>query len=101
MKKNKIMNNKEFLQQLSKDTNTSLENTKKLVNSIIDEMGIAFEEGENVLFNDFGTFEIKKRMERIVVNPSTHQRMLVPPKLVLNFKPVSSLRDKFKKKGGN
>ena len=34
-------------------------------------------------------------MERIVVNPNTKQRMLVPPKLVMSFKPSNLLKDKF------
>lgn len=46
---------------------------------------------------DFGTFELKNRMERIVVNPSTGQRMMVPPKIVLSFKPVASVKNKMKK----
>ena len=51
----------------------------------------------NVLtFQEFGTFEVKKKMERISVNPVTKQRFLVPPKLVLGFKPSVSLKDKFK-----
>jgi nucleoid DNA-binding protein len=40
---------------------------------------------------------VKKKLERIVVNPSTKQRMMVPPKLVLSFKPSSAVKDKFKK----
>ena len=36
-------------------------------------------------------------MERVITNPATGQRMLVPPKLVLGFKPISSLKDKIKK----
>lgn len=47
----------------------------------------------------FGTFEVKKRLERIVVNPGTKQRMLVPPKLVLGFKPIASLKEKVKNGG--
>ena len=31
---------------------------------------------------------MKKRMERVVVNPTTKKRQLVPPKLVLGFRPV-------------
>jgi len=34
-----------------------------------------------------------------LVNPSTGQRMLVPPKLVLNFKPVASIKEKLKNGG--
>lgn len=45
----------------------------------------------------FGTFEVKKRMERVVVNPATRQKMLVPPKMILNFKPSSLLKGKIKK----
>ena len=44
----------------------------------------------------FGVFELKNRMERIVVKPSTGQRMLVPPKIVVNFKPAQSVKDKLK-----
>ncbi|NDW13901.1 HU family DNA-binding protein, partial [Bacteroides sp. 214] len=31
------------------------------------------------------TFSVKKKEERIIINPSTKQRMLVPPKLALIF----------------
>ncbi|EXY65380.1 HU family DNA-binding protein, partial [Bacteroides fragilis] len=44
----------------------------------------------------FGTFEVKKKAERIVINPVTKLRLLVPPKLVLAFKPSPILKDKFK-----
>ncbi len=40
--------------------------------------------------------ETKKKMERVIVNPSTGQRMLVPPKLVLSFKPNQTWKDKLK-----
>ena len=35
----------------------------------------------------FGSFEVKKKAERISINPASKQRMLVPPKLVLSYKP--------------
>ena len=45
----------------------------------------------------FGTFEVKKRLERVMVNPSTGLRMLVPPKLVLNFKPAATIKGHVRK----
>ena len=93
------MNNKEFIQQLSKRTNSTVDNTQKMIESLIDEMGLVFEEGESVLFNGFGTFEVKKRMERVMIRPYDQKRILVPPKLVLNFKPTTAVKDKLKKKG--
>ena len=70
-----------------------------MVFDVIDAMNDKFQEGENVSFSNFGTFEVKRRLERIVVNPTTHQRMLVPPKLVLGFKPISAIK-KVLKQGG-
>jgi len=45
----------------------------------------------------FGAFEVRKKEERISVNPVTKQRMLVPPKLTLAFKPSSTLKERIKK----
>lgn len=54
------------------------------------------EDGETVSIPNFGTFEVKKRMERVVVNPTTKKRQLVPPKLVMGFRPVQSVKEKIK-----
>ena len=40
--------------------------------------------------------EVKKKAERITINPTTKLRMLVPPKLVLTYRPSTTLKDKFK-----
>lgn len=96
-----IMNNKEFIAELSQRTGYSQTDIKKLVRTLIDEMGDRFSEGDIVYLQNFGTFEVKKRLERIVVNPGTQQRMLVPPKLVLGFRPISSIKEILKNNGGN
>ena len=68
----------------------------EMVNTIVDALGDAFQDGTAVAIDDFGTFDVRKKMERIMVNPSTQQRMLVPPKLVLGFRPVDDWKDKVK-----
>ena len=90
------MNNKEFIAELASRTGFSVKDTQTLVNNIVNAMGDAFQEDNAVLVPNFGTFEAKKKMERIIVNPATQQRMLVPPKLVLNFKPNQTLKEKLK-----
>ena len=94
-----IMTNKEFILELAEQTGYSPEDTQKMVNVIVETMGDTFQEDNMVLVPTFGTFEVKKKMERVMVNPSTGQRMLVPPKLVLNFKPNASWKDQIKKGG--
>lgn len=93
------MNNKDFIAALAKNTDFSKDQTQKLVNAVIAAMADTFDEGENVTVANFGTFEPKKRLERIIVNPSTGQRMLVPPKIVLGFKPSAQVRDSLRKGG--
>lgn len=90
------MNNKEFIAELASRTGFSAKDTQTLVNNIVNAMGDAFQEDNTVLVPNFGVFETKKKMERIMVNPASGQRMLVPPKLVLNFKPNQTLKEKLK-----
>ena len=91
------MNNKEFIAQLAAKTDYTQTDTQQMVRTIVAEMGSHLEEGDSLQINNFGTFEVKKRLERIVVNPGTQQRMLVPPKLIINFKPVAAIKENLKK----
>ena len=52
--------------------------------------------GELISFQGFGSFELKRKEERLSVHPSTKERTLVPPKLVVNFKQSSTLKVKLK-----
>ena len=93
------MNNKEFVAELAQQTGYSQDDTQKLVRKVIDAMITEFEDGEVVAIPNFGTFEVKKRMERVVVNPTTKKRQLAPPKLVLGFRPVAAVKEKLKNGG--
>ena len=91
------MNNKEFIAQLATKTGFTQTDTQQMVRTLISEMKLHLEDGDTIQINGFGSFEVKKRLERIVVTPGTQQRMLVPPKLVLNFKPIASNKENLKK----
>ena len=90
------MNNKEFITELAERTGYTAKDTQKLATNLINAMADASQEDNAVLVPNFGVFETKKKMERIMVNPSTGQRMLVPPKLVLNFKPNQTWKAQLK-----
>lgn len=91
------MNNKEFIQELSKrlsiSTTEAQDNVQKLVKVMTNQL-----EGENatVTIQNFGVFEVKKKLERVSVNPVTQQRMLIPPKLSLGFRPSPKMKELFK-----
>ena len=74
----------------------SPKDAQKLATTFINELAENLDDGNSLTIQGFGSFEVKKKLERIVVNPTTKQRMLVPPKLALSFKPSNLLKDKFK-----
>ena len=70
-----------------------------MVDIVVETMADYFQEDEAVLIPTFGSFEVKKKMERIMVSPTTGQRMLVPPKLVLGFKISPKWKEQIKNGG--
>ena len=93
------MNNKQFIAELAQRTGISVQDTQKMVYQVIDSMAECFQEGNTVAVQNFGSFDVKKKMERIMVNPTTGQRMLVPPKLTLGFRVSPTWKDKLKNGG--
>ena len=87
------MNNKEFTSELADRLGYTIKDTSEL---ILSDMTQELEDGNAIAIQGFGSFEVKKKAERISINPSTKQRMLVPPKLVLTYRPSNTLKDKFK-----
>lgn len=90
------MNNKEFISELSRRFVYTNKDTTQLVSSVISIMTQQLQDGNTVAIQGFGTFEVRKKLERISINPATQQRMLIPPKLVLTHKPSAILKEKFK-----
>ena len=90
------MNNKEFISELSQRLNYSNKETTRLVSSVLSVMTQELQDGKTITVQGFGTFEVKKKLERVSFNPVTQQRLLIPPKLVLTYKPSISLKEKFK-----
>lgn len=89
------MNNKDFINELAKQTNQSAGAVTQLVSDTLRIFEEHFQQGDVVSISSFGTLEVKKKMERISVNPTTGKRYLIPPKLVLGFKQSNVLKDKF------
>lgn len=90
------MNNKEFTSELSNRLGYTIKDTSELIGSLLSSVTQELENGNIIAIQGFGSFEVKKKAERISINPSTKLRMLVPPKLVLSYRPSNTLKDKFK-----
>ena len=93
------MNNKEFTSELSRRLGYTLKDTSELATSLLSDMTRQLEEGNTISIQGFGTFEVKKKAERISVNPANGKRYLVPPKLVPVFKPGTTVKNRLKELG--
>ena len=90
------MNNKEFQTEVAKRLGISQKRSAELIKGYIDIILQQLTDVDELPFFSIGTFEVKQKEQRIIINPSSKKRMLVPPKLVLNFKPSSALKNKCK-----
>lgn len=90
------MNNKEFIAELSKRSDNSSRDVADMVFTLTQLMTDKWMDNDTITIQNFGSFEVRKKSERVSVNPVSKQRLLVPPKLVLTFKPSNLLKDKFK-----
>ena len=88
------MNNKEFITEMASNLGISNDQCQKMIYEFTDTMINALEMGNEVVIAGLGCFEIKKKKERLMVNPSTGKKMLVPPKLTISFKMSNTFKNK-------
>ena len=93
------MNNKEFTSELAERLGYTIKDTSELIGSLLSDMIQELEEGNVIAVQGFGSFEVKKKAERISVNPANGKRYLVPPKLVPVFKPGTTVKNRLKELG--
>lgn len=90
------MESKELIERVAERVGRSKEDVQKLVDGLIIVLQERAVDLDSVAIPGFGTFEAKKKEERVVNNPSNGKRMLVPPRVVLNFRVSNVLKNKLK-----
>ena len=90
------MDNKKLIETVAAYLGRSKADVGKLVDALAGVMRTRCGELDSVVVPGFGTFEPKKRNERVMIHPSTGKRMLIPPKVVLGFKVSNVLKAKLK-----
>ena len=88
------MDHKTFLEILAQRVNAGKEETSDMIEALCQVVTDVTLDGDAVTFPGFGSFEPRKRMERIALHPATGKRMLIPPKITLSFRPSTLLKQK-------
>ncbi len=90
------MNHKELIASMATKMNAPKSVVESLLETTITTCKELLAEEKTIGFQGFGNFEVRKKEERLSVHPATQIRTLIPPKLVVNFKQSSILKDKLK-----
>ncbi len=79
------MNHKSFIDTLSEKLGTSAEETQANYDVLLEVFTQNLKSGNQINISSLGLFDVKLKEDKIIVDPSTKKKMLVPPRLELNF----------------
>ncbi|MDD3360418.1 MAG: HU family DNA-binding protein [Hespellia sp.] len=87
------MNKKEFTRELAMRTELTIAQSEKCITAFMKIIEEQLKKDEKVQFLGWGTFKRCKRTERTGKNPRTGERVIIPEKNVVKFKPGKNLKD--------
>ena len=88
------MTKKEIVKTISEEIGLTQLKTKEIVQKTFDAIVNALVEEKRIELRNFGVFEVKKRAARKARNPRTGQRVDVPEKYVVTFKPGKEMEER-------
>ncbi len=72
----------------------SLQECNALVDSVIEEVSVALEQGKSVKISSFGTFNLRNKKQRMGRNPKTGVEVPITSRTVLSFNASNLLKAK-------
>ncbi|MGE8141115.1 integration host factor subunit alpha [Novosphingobium sp. NPDC080210] len=87
----------DLAEALNRKLGLSRSESLNMVESILDHMSDALEQGENVKISGFGTFLLRDKAERIGRNPKTGVEVPITPRRVMTFRASQMLKERITK----
>lgn len=88
------MTKKEIVKEISDAIGLTQLRTKEIVQKTFDAIVKTLVEDGRIELRNFGVFEVKKRAARKARNPRTGDKVFVPEKFVVTFKPGKEMEEK-------
>jgi len=85
---------KEIVRQISERLDLTQLKTKEIVQQTFDAIVKTLLEDGRIELRNFGVFEVKRRKARKARNPKTGEKVDVPPKNVVTFKPGKEMEER-------
>lgn len=88
------MTKKEIVRTISEEIGLTQLKTKEIVQKTFDAIVEALCEEHRIELRNFGVFEVKRRAPRKARNPRTGDKVFVPEKFVVTFKPGKEMEQR-------
>jgi len=85
---------KEIVKTISEEIGLTQLKTKEIVQKTFDAIVETLVEDRRIELRNFGVFEVKKRAARKARNPRTGEKVYVPEKFVVTFKPGKEMEER-------
>ena len=89
---------KSLIDRIAESTGTKQSLVKKVVQQFFDEVIAELAQGNRLEFRDFGVFETKTTPARMAQNPRTQQKVRVPAKRRVVFRPGRMVKERLNSK---
>lgn len=88
------MTKKEIVKTISEEIGLTQLKTKQIVQKTFDAIVDALVDDKRIELRNFGVFEVKRRAARKARNPRTGEKVFVPEKFVVTFKPGKEMEER-------
>lgn len=88
------MTKKEIVKTISEEIGLTQLKTKEIVQKTFDAIVETLVEDKRIELRNFGVFEVKRRAARKARNPRTGEKVFVPEKFVVTFKPGKEMEER-------
>lgn len=94
MTSNGTLTRADLAELLNRQVGLSRAESAAMIESILDMMSDALEQGENVKISGFGTFVLRDKTQRMGRNPKTGVEVPIEPRRVMTFRASQSMRER-------
>ena len=88
------MTKKDIARNIAEEMGLPISTVKEVVQRVFDGIIKTLVEEGRIELRDFGVFEVKKRKARQARNPRTGEKVLVPERMGIRFKPGTEMTER-------
>lgn len=85
------MNKTDLINEIAAKANLNKVQAKAALDAMLESMSQALVNEDRIQLIGFGTFQVNEMKERMGVNPRTKEKLVIPARKVVKFKPAEGL----------